>query len=199
MADRAMHYLAPKLEVRRNPKKGGYGVFTSEPIAAGELILVWGGDIVTGEQLAQLSPREQMHSLQVEENLYQVPSRNVAEPGDFVNHCCDPNAGLSGQIALVAMRDITTGEEICFDYAMSDGSPYDEFTCACGTPHCRGQVTAEDWRRPELQARYAGFFSPYLQRRIDRPKKQEAVAQPNGRVEQRLRVASGRRQVASGR
>ena len=28
-------------------------------------------------------------------------------------------------------------------------------------------VTGQDWQLPELQARYFGFFSWYLQRRID--------------------------------
>ena len=64
------------------------------------------------------------------------------------------------------MRDIEAGEEVCFDYAMSDGEPYDEFDCQCGTPLCRGQVTGNDWQRPELQKRYDGYFSPYLQARI---------------------------------
>jgi hypothetical protein len=31
---------------------------------------------------------------------------------------------------------------------------------------CRGRVTGEDWRNPELWERYAGHFSPYLERRI---------------------------------
>ncbi len=53
------------------------------------------------------------------------------------------------------------------DYAMCDGSPYDEFDCECGSPLCRGRVTGEDWRNPELWQRYAGHFSPYLARRID--------------------------------
>ena len=49
---------------------------------------------------------------------------------------------------------------------MCDGTPYDEFECACGTSLCRGRVTGEDWRNPELWERYAGHFSPYLERRI---------------------------------
>ena len=48
-------------------------------------------------------------------------------PADWVNHSCEPNCGLSGQIALVALRRLEPGEEVCFDYAMSDGSPYDQF------------------------------------------------------------------------
>jgi hypothetical protein len=28
-------------------------------------------------------------------------------------------------------------------------------------------VTGDDWKRPDLQQRYEGYFSLYLQRRID--------------------------------
>jgi hypothetical protein len=83
---------------------------------------------------------------------------------------CSVNVGLREQVVLVAMRDIAAGEEVCFDYAMTGGGPYDEFECACGAPDCRGWITGNDWKRPELWERYAGFFSPYLQRRIDRLK-----------------------------
>jgi hypothetical protein len=64
------------------------------------------------------------------------------------------------------MRDIGVGEEITFDYAMSDSADYDEFDCSCGTPLCRRRVTGDDWMRPDLQHRYAGWFSSYLARRI---------------------------------
>ena len=74
---------------------------------------------------------------------------------------------MSGQISLVAMRDIAPGEEVCFDYAMSDGSDYDEFDCACGASRCRGRIQGTDWMNPELIARYDGYFSPYLRRRIE--------------------------------
>jgi uncharacterized protein len=178
------HYISPKIQARANPAKGNYGLFARQPIRAGELLIVWGGIILTGEELEQYPPEKRMHSVQVEENLYQL-SPCEPEPGDYINHCCAPNAGLSGQVAVVAMRDIAPGEEVCFDYAMSDGTPYDEFACACGAPNCRGQVTGDDWRRPDLQARYAGYFSPYLQRRIDQVRRErEQMVSRNGRVNQ---------------
>ena len=68
------------------------------------------------------------------------------------------------------MRDIKAGEELNFDYAMCDGSAYDEFDCYCGAEHCRGRVTGDDWRNPELWEKYDGFFSPYLALRIERVK-----------------------------
>ena len=65
------------------------------------------------------------------------------------------------------MRTISAGEEITYDYAMSDASDYDEFPCSCGSMRCRGQVSGSDWQRPELWRRYSGYFSPYVQSRID--------------------------------
>jgi hypothetical protein len=149
------------------PEKGGGGVRAVSPVAAGEVIAVWGGAIVATDALASLPPQYREHTVQVEEGLF-LASLVPDDPADFVNHSCAPNAGLNGQIVLVAMRDIAPDEEINFDYAMTDGEPYDEFDCACGTPSCRGKVTGNDWRLPELWTRYAGYFSPYLQRRIDR-------------------------------
>jgi uncharacterized protein len=67
---------------------------------------------------------------------------------------------------LVALRDIKAGEELTFDYAMSDGSPYDEFECCCGSANCRKKVTGNDWKLPGLWEKYKGYFSPYLARRI---------------------------------
>jgi hypothetical protein len=159
-------YLSPKLQARRHPQKGGWGVFAQEPVAQGELLVVWAGDIINYRQLLRLPEKLRRRSIQVEEGLYQVSTR-TSERADYINHSCSPNAGMSGQIALVAMRDIEPGEEICFDYAMSDGSPYDQFVCQCGAPECRGLVTGSDWSRPEFWDRYRGYFSPYLQRRID--------------------------------
>jgi hypothetical protein len=158
-------YLSPKLAGRVRPD-GSKGVYALEPLTAGERVAVWGGEIVSGKQLSQIPPQLSPYSVQVEEDLYLVSSQEG--PADWVNHSCDPNAGLSGQIVVVAMRDIAVGEEVCFDYAMSDSSPYDEFDCNCGSANCRGRVTGNDWRNPVLQQRYAGYFSPYLQRRIER-------------------------------
>ena len=165
MSGRPHSFLSPKCVVHPAPNRGGHTVVARETIAKGELIVVWSGTLVSGEELSGMPATVRRYSLQVEEDQYLV-SLSDCEPPDYVNHSCDPNSGLSGQITLVAMRDISSGEEITYDYAMSDGSPYDEFTCSCGSPHCRGHVSGDDWRRSELWRRYAGYFSPYLQRRI---------------------------------
>lgn len=133
---------------------------------AGDRLAVWGGRIVGPSGLEALTEEERSLTLQVEEGLYLAPD-GTPDPADFVNHSCDPNAGLRGQITLVAIRAIEVGEEVCFDYAMSEGSDYDEFDCSCGSEACRSRVTGRDWRRPELWERYDGYFSPYLACRIE--------------------------------
>lgn len=143
----------------------GRGVVAVRPILRGDVIAIFGGSVLSEEALLALGPEARRRALQVEEDYYLYSDREG--PADWINHSCDPNAGLSGQIVLVALRAIAKGEEIAFDYAMSDGSAYDEFECACGSPRCRKFVRGTDWRRPDLQRRYAGHFSPYLQRRID--------------------------------
>ena len=166
MTEKFHSHLSPKLEARPFPEKGGYAVYAREPIAKGELLVIWGGRIIAESELDFDIPFFTQRVLQIEEGLYIIQPIPL-EPSDYFNHSCSPNAGLSGQISLTAMRDIEVDEEVCFDYAMCDGSPYDEFICSCGSPECRGKVTGEDWKRPELRERYAGYYSPYLQRRIE--------------------------------
>lgn len=158
-------YLSPKAEGRYIREKGGRGVFAKAAIEKDELIVIWGGEVISGEQVAVLPSRKRRLILQVEDNHFLLTTKEGQ--ADWINHSCDPNAGLSGQIVLVAMRRINSGEEICFDYAMSDSSAYDEFECRCGSDNCRGNFSTNDWKIPELWKKYDGYFSPYLQRHIN--------------------------------
>lgn len=158
------NWLNPKAQARPVGEKG-WGSFAVEPVSAGETVAAFGGYVVNGATLAEFDADRQSRSIQVDSDLYLV-SGETPEPGDMLNHSCEPNCGLLGQMLLVAMRDIAPGEELSFDYAMCDASDYDEFRCLCGQPTCRGIVTGSDWRDPDLQEKYAGWFSPYLVRRI---------------------------------
>ncbi len=158
------NWLTPKAEARNAGGKG-MGSYAIEPIAAGESVAAFGGWVAEEAELRSLPDERVSRTMQIDEHLYLV-SGETADPGDYVNHSCSPNCGLSGNMLVVAMRDIAIGEELTFDYAMSDGGDYDEFDCLCGVTECRGVVTGRDWLLPELQSRYAGWFSPYLARKI---------------------------------
>lgn len=159
-------YISPKLEIRPHPLKGGFGVFACQKINTGEQLVRFGGQLLSGDDLMQLLLRFRSLSLQIEENLYLVSFE--PDLADYVNHSCNPNGGMFNATTLVAMKTIARGEEVCFDYAMTDGSKYDEFDCCCGSTLCRRKITGEDWKLPELWFRYSGYFSPYLSQRIQK-------------------------------
>ena len=185
MSQSTTAYLTEKCEVRNRDVAGGKAVFARERIEVGELIAVWSGRLVSADELDDLPEDIRRHTAQVEESLY-LASLTPDEPPDYINHSCEPNAGLDGQIAIVAMQLIRPGDEVTIDYAMCDGSPYDEFDCACGSVQCRGRVTGNDWRDPLLWKRYAGHFSPYLLRRIAAL---QAEQSPRRRVRKRAALA----------
>lgn len=143
----------------------GHGAVAAAPIAAGTTVAVFGGVAMAGEQFAELDEHRRSTSIQVDDDTFLVP---IGPPtaATLINHSCVPSCRLSGQITVVAARDIEVGEALTYDYATSDSVPYDEFECLCGERLCRRKVTGNDWMIPELQDRYDGWFSPYLQRKI---------------------------------
>ena len=84
----------------------------------------------------------------------------------FLNHSCEPNVGILGQILFVAMHDITPDEELTIDYAMF-GANKEPMPCNCQSALCRGLITDSDWRIEGLQVKYRGYFSSYIQLKID--------------------------------
>jgi len=50
-----LSHRSPRTEVRESPIHGS-GLFAREPIAAGEIVAVKGGHVLTGEQWRQLEP-----------------------------------------------------------------------------------------------------------------------------------------------
>lgn len=159
-----VNFLIPDAEARDAGRKGR-GVFATAPIAAGTTVAAFGGRMAHRAEFEQMPDYRRTHSLQIDQDIFLV-CPDEEEPADLFNHSCDPNCGIGGNVLVVAMRDIAAGEELNFDYAMSDDDDYDEFVCACGEPGCRGLVTGADWRRLDLQERYRGWFSNHIARRI---------------------------------
>jgi hypothetical protein len=145
---------------------GGRGVFAARPIAAGETVSIWGGFVLTVEELLALPLDDRRYAVQVDEARYLFTPSHLADGADLINHSCAPNLGFDGPIALVALRDVAAGEELTYDYAMADATPLLDMDCGCGAERCRRRITSEDWRDPALQLAYRGRFSPHLERRI---------------------------------
>lgn len=61
-------------------------------------------------------------------------------PALYVNHSCDPNAGVRDCTELVALKPVEAGSEVTFDYSTSMAEDGWEMDCACGSAICRGRV-----------------------------------------------------------
>ena len=159
------NFLTPLAETFQTPGSG-YGSRAIAVIAPGTPVATFGGVAVSYLEVTTSDPDRRSRSIQVEKNLYLLGPA-IREPGDSINHSCNPNCGMGNASMVVAMRMIEPGEELTFDYAMSDSSDYDEFECQCKHSNCRGMIRGSDWNLPHIQQRYQGFFSPYIQRMID--------------------------------
>jgi uncharacterized protein len=163
-----LSYRSPKTEVRRS-NIHGRGLFATADIARGEIVAVKGGYIINGQILRdRINPLLGPVEIQIDDDLYIAPVTLEEREGSmlYTNHSCNPNLGVRGEITFVAMRDITAGEELTHDWCTTDDDNY-TVKCNCGSKNCRGTLTGKDWQKPELQKQYAGYFSAYLQKKID--------------------------------
>ncbi|MBO0728714.1 MAG: SET domain-containing protein-lysine N-methyltransferase [Acidimicrobiaceae bacterium] len=161
-------WITPKARKGSPSAIAGRGLFAVEPIVAGEVVAVKGGHVLTTAQLRELPGHLQESDVQIADDLHLAAVDDLEYEAVmlFLNHSCDPNVGFAGNVVLVAMQDVSPGKELTTDYALFDD--YEgSMRCRCRSASCRGIVDGQDWRRPDLQARYRGYFSWYLARRID--------------------------------
>ncbi|HVK13482.1 MAG TPA: SET domain-containing protein [Gemmataceae bacterium] len=86
----------------------GRGLFAAEPIARGEIVCVKGGHLVDRATLDRHRAVAQDAELQVADDLYLAPleAEEFERVMMFLNHSCEPNVGVQGQVVFVAMRDV---------------------------------------------------------------------------------------------
>lgn len=89
------------------------------------------------------------YSFEVDEHVQLEP----VAPFRFLNHSCEPNCEFdlleesdddpkqAGHLHVIALRDITPGEELTIEYNWPATSA---IVCQCGSPSCCGWVVAEE-------------------------------------------------------
>lgn len=161
-------WISPKVALHESKIHGG-GLFAVEPIAKDEVIAYKGGYLLDTDEFNKLTEGCKVASLQIDKSVYLAPMNEQEIEGVMIgiNHSCSPNVGIRGQIDTTAMRNIKPGEELTGDYVVAYQDDVFSFICNCGQENCRGKITSEDWKNLKLQKRYKGYFSLYLQRKID--------------------------------
>ena len=163
-----LSFLSPKTR-KKNSGTHGVGLFAVDDIAQGEIVAVKGGYIMSRDAWSRIeSSVGEAAEIQISDQLVMAPRHADEAEGCMMalNHSCEPNVGVDGQISYVSMRKIKTGEELLLDYAMIDD--YEgHMACNCGASSCRQVINGKDWKNPELQSRYAGYFASFIQKKIE--------------------------------
>jgi len=123
-------YVAPS-------RLSGHGVFAGRHYEAGEGLFELQGEALTKAQILVGGEEHAANAYQIDDDLYIYP---LHPEGRFMNHSCDPNAGLREDRRMVALREIFPGEEVLFDYSTTMSEQHWTMPCRCGASTCRGLI-----------------------------------------------------------
>ena len=158
------------VEVRTSPI-AGRGLFATADLPAGTVVSRLGGRLVDTAELHRMLANADAGRAPYVDTIVVAEDRHlVVEPGSdsrFGNHSCDPNLGWVDEYTLATMADVPAGHELVSDYAMSTADAEYVLRCHCPSYRCRQMVAGDDWRIPQLQTRYRGWWVPYVQGLVD--------------------------------
>lgn len=139
-----------RLEVRKS-KIHGYGLFTKEKMAEGQMIVEYQGQMIAQSVADE---RERFYEEKGIGSCYMfrlddrtiIDATRVGNLARFINHSCDPKAfarvvtveGNEKKIVIFAKRAIDAGDEVTYDYKF----PIEDeaIRCDCSAPNCIGRM-----------------------------------------------------------
>jgi SET domain-containing protein len=130
--------------VIRRSKIHADGVYTTSAIKKRAVVAEYTGPRLTNagaDEIYDHSPRTYLFGLIDGEHV--IDGDGIAA---FINHSCDPNCEadeVKGRVIIRAIRRISPGEELAYDYNLYDGDLDDPALCSCGTRKCRGSMYSE--------------------------------------------------------
>ena len=128
----------------------GRGVFATEPIRKGTRLIEYVGERISAEEADQRY-EDDVHSavllFLVDKNVV-IDAAVGGNDARFINHSCEPNCepvNEFGRIYIEALRSISPGEELTYDYSLTRDEQDDEqtetdYACHCGARTCRGTM-----------------------------------------------------------
>ncbi|KAK9794029.1 hypothetical protein WJX73_005959 [Symbiochloris irregularis] len=131
----------------------GKGLVALQDIQEGDLVIEYVGEVIgraEGQSRAERYSKAGRQHVYVMKLSAEVLIDATERGGDarFVNHSCAPNCeaerwqvGHEERIAVVAAQDIKAGQEITYDYRLSDCTAQ-SVRCCCGAEKCRGWLSA---------------------------------------------------------
>jgi len=157
-APQAATKVAPKDTRRIQVRKSGVhgkGVFALQPIAQGQRIIEYTGEVIGWPEALRRHPHDPAdpnHTFyfSLDDGTHVIDAKVGGNAARWINHACDPNCKAEegqGRVFIHALRDLQPGEELFYDYGLVIDERYTpklkkEYACRCGSPNCRGTMLA---------------------------------------------------------
>jgi hypothetical protein len=143
-----------------------FGLFAARAVPAGQWLFSINGELVATPSRYSV----QVDSARHVDLLATHPSEDLLEScyWRFMNHSCDPNAGIRGRAAH-SLRAIAKGEEVVFDYNTTEFDLAEKFACRCGSPRCAGRIGGFRYLTRAEQERRRPLLADHLRALLDRP------------------------------
>ena len=149
----------PKIELRQT-RRYGRGVYATQALRKGEIVSVFDGRILDNK-FDGWTKDLLNHTIQIGRSEW----RDSTGLGRYFNHSCEPNCGIRGRFKLVTMRAVKAGEELTWDYEMTEKSWWWRMDCRCGTKGCRKRIGNYRNLPEAIRRKYKGYISTWLEPR----------------------------------
>ena len=132
----------------------GKGVFALTPIAKGEVIIEYKGEVITWPEALRRHPHDPTdpnHTFYFHiDEKHVIDANHGGNAARWINHACAPNCEadeIDGRVFIKALRALKPGEELFYDYGLIIDERYTAklkkaYACRCGSKKCRGTMLA---------------------------------------------------------
>lgn len=153
-----------RIQTRRSGVHGN-GVFAVQDIAEGETLIEYKGEIISWKEALRRHPHDPsqpQHTFYFHiDDGHVIDGKVHGNAAKWINHSCEPNCQADetkGRVFIKALRNISAGEELNYDYGLIIDEPYTpallaEFPCWCGSESCRGTLLSPKDEDEEKKAR----------------------------------------------
>ena len=131
-------HTGPNSNITVQYDDGYKGLFASKDIRAGSVIFHLKGCVSTcaNKYSIQLSRNKHLDFPPVRK-----PNDDLDYAWQYLNHSCDPNGYLNAaEYCFRALRNISKGEEITFNYLATEYELASPFRCGCRSVNCFGLI-----------------------------------------------------------
>uniref|UniRef100_A0A3Q1I6Q4 Ash1 (absent, small, or homeotic)-like (Drosophila) n=1 Tax=Anabas testudineus TaxID=64144 RepID=A0A3Q1I6Q4_ANATE len=145
----------------------GWGIRTKEPLRSGQFIIEYLGEVVSEHEfrsrmMEQYFSHSGHYCLNLDSGMV-IDSYRMGNEARFINHSCEPNCEMQKwsvngvyRIGLFALKDISSGTELTYDYNFHSFNTEEQQACKCGSESCRGIIGGKSQRINGLPAKTGG-------------------------------------------